>query len=103
MGVLEADAARAELVEHRGGGLGQALCRWPDVELQARTLLSELLGEPAIADQDGSVARQEQVAALAAEPGQVGDVDGVADQQQVQAFAGKRVREAVTAGEGSIH
>src|SRR5262249_3770152 len=75
----------------------------PNVHFQAGALLGELLGEASVADEDRPLAAEGQVAGVAAEAGQVGDVDGVGDEVGVEVLVAELAGQAVAAAGGVVH
>src|SRR5207245_7177214 len=84
-------------------GVGDLAGGRADDGVEAGALLGELLGEAHVADEDGAVAAQEEDAAVAAEAGQVSDVDGAADQAAVEALVAEGVGQALAALGGEVH
>jgi len=59
-------------------------------------LVGDLLGVARVTDEDGAVLRQDEEAAVAGEPRQVGDVGHAGDQEGVDALLGEAADELVT-------
>ena len=91
------------MLDDLGGRLGDALRRRPDVRFQAGALVGDLAGVARIADEDGAVAGEDDGAAVAGEAGEIGDVDGVADEQGVHALLGQQTRQSFAALGGVVH
>jgi hypothetical protein len=71
--------------------------------LQARAFLRQLRSEAGIADEQGAIFAQEKVARIAAEIGQVADVDRIADEQAIESFLAKAARKRFAAMREGFH
>src|SRR6266852_8791853 len=84
MAALESDCADTELAEDLRAGLHNLLTDGPDMRGQAGALFGDLRRVAEVTDEEGAVLCQHQMAAVAAETGQVGDIDRIGDEQRVQ-------------------
>src|SRR5258708_36995459 len=103
MATLEAYGTKPKLAQHLGGRLMQALRRWTNRRLQPGTFLAKLLDEAKIADKKGSLVAEDKIAALAAEAGQVSDIDRVGNEESVDLFLGQSRGQLLSAKRGIIH
>ena len=95
---LEADLAGAEAGQDLGGFGHGGRGRRAEVDGQAGALLGKLFGEAAVADEQLPLAADDEVAGITGEAGEVGDVDGVGDEQGVEAEGLELAGEALAAG-----
>jgi hypothetical protein len=100
---LETDAAKAELVQHLGDGIVELLGWRTDVRREITALFANLLREARIADEDGPLAPLDENAAIAAEAGEVGDVDRIGNGEGVESFVGEERHESSAARRGRVH
>src|SRR6185437_352603 len=89
-GRLETDRANAQAMERLSDGLRQFL-RWrANVRQQLRAFVGQLAGVARIADHQGTIAREKEYGTIAAEAGQVGDVDRTAYHEGVDALVSQQ-------------
>ncbi len=83
---FKSNPVTSQFAQHFGRGILNELMVRPNVTLQPRAFLADLLGVARVAHQNRSRLGHDQITTVAAKAGQITDIDRIGDQEGIDRF-----------------